>query len=319
MHRGTIFIITTNEKNEFEVYKSTEFNGGMGLNHFGRDMYERLKYLKEPLLFDAMIRDFDDRFFKYADEVMIYLADSQENPYINSKGIAIYDYALTNNQFKFFRDDNGYYIYTSDSNYIKNMSDKPVQIVCSNGVYLLEPNQILVSDYNECINNLGETFGEKIDEELQVEKLKVSKYIENQKEKVILNDIIKTFEEFGYKVDLLYENGMVSGYEIETWTDGGVDMIHDITFFDDYENVYSVEAIKKELANLYQSFEVDEEIDVYRQMQDYKKAFTIRQSLEDFEQYDKKLEDLMINFREKYKEIIYKKYMENEIGKEQEI
>ncbi len=31
-----------------------------------------LKNFKEPLLFDAMIRDFDERYFKYGDEVMTY-------------------------------------------------------------------------------------------------------------------------------------------------------------------------------------------------------------------------------------------------------
>lgn len=31
MHRGTIFIVTKDKNNKFEVQKSTEFNGGMGI------------------------------------------------------------------------------------------------------------------------------------------------------------------------------------------------------------------------------------------------------------------------------------------------
>ena len=73
------------------------------------------------VMFDAMIRDFDERYFKYGDEVMTYSPDEQHNPYIDENGNEYFEYSQTENQFKFFKDDNGEYIYTSDSNYIKNM------------------------------------------------------------------------------------------------------------------------------------------------------------------------------------------------------
>lgn len=146
MHRGTVFIITKDKDNKFEVQKSTEFNGGMGLDCHGRAIYDMLKDFKEPLLFDVMIRDFDERYFKYGDDVMTYFPDEQHNPYIEKDGNEYFEYAQTDNQFKFFEDDNGEYIYTSDSNYIKNLSNEDIKIVCSNGTYLLKPNQILVSD-----------------------------------------------------------------------------------------------------------------------------------------------------------------------------
>lgn len=194
MHRGTVFIITKDKDNKFEVQKSTEFNGGMGIENLGGSIYDMLKNFKEPLLFDSMIRDFDTRYFKYGDDVMIYSPDEQHNPYIDEKGNEYFEYSQTENQFKFFKDDNGEYIYTSDSNYIKNMSDEDITVVCSNGNYVLKPNQILITDYNECVNNTRITFGEKIDDKIEVDELSTKEYIPTRKQEIILDNIIKAIQ-----------------------------------------------------------------------------------------------------------------------------
>ena len=52
---------------------------------------------------------------------------------------------------------------------------------------------------------------------------------------------------------------------------------------------------------------------MYRQDKNYKSNFTISQSLEDFSEYQKKLEDLANNFTTKYHELIYQKFMDNEM------
>lgn len=314
MHRGTIFIITKDKDNKFEVQKSTEFNGGMGLNCHGKVIYDMLREFKEPLLFDTMIRDFDDGYFKYGDEVMTYYPEEQKNPYIDEKGVEYFEYAQTENQFKFFKDDNGEYIYTSDSNYIKNMSDEDITIVCSNGNYVLKPNQILITDYNECINNTRITFGEKVDEKLQIDELSTKDYIPTRKQEIILDNIVKTLEAFNYNVSLIYENGMISGMEIETWTNGGVDMIH--TFYL-CEDLYDKDKINKQLKGLVDNFSIDDEIDVYRQDKKYKEDFTIIESLKDFENYYNTLKDLGENFTNKYHELIYQKFINNELEKEE--
>ena len=316
MHRGTVFIITKDKDNKFEVQKSTEFNGGMGLDNFGKEIYNMLKDLKEPLLFDTMIRDFDDRYFKYFDEVMTYSPDEQHNPYIDKTGNECFEYSQTENQFKFFKDDNGEYIYTSDSNYIKNLSNEDITVVCSNGNYVLKPNQILIADYDECVNNTRTTFGEKIDNKLKVDELATKEYIPTRKQEIILDNIIKTIESFNYGVSLIYENGMISGMEIETWTNGGVDMIHTFYFCDDFQDLYDKNNVQKQLQEIADNFSIDDEIDCYRQDKRYKDNFTISQSLEDFTEYQKRLEDLADNFTTKYHEIIYKKFMNNELEKE---
>jgi len=316
MHRGTVFIITKDKDNKFEVQKSTEFNGGMGLDCDGRAIYDMLKDFKEPLLFDAMIRDFDDRYFKYGDDVMTYSPDEQHNPYIDKNGNEYFEYSQTENQFKFFKDDNGEYIYTSDSNYIKNMSDEDITVVCSNGNYVLKSNQILITDYNECVNNTRITFGEEIDKKIEIDELGTKEYIPTRKQEIILDNIIKTIESFNYNVNLIYENGMISGMEIETWTNGGVDMIHTFYFCDDYQELYEKDNVKKQLKEIADSFSIDDEIDMYRQDAKYKSNFSIRESLEDFEEYQNRLKNLSKNFLTKYHEIVYQKFMKNEMEKE---
>lgn len=315
MHRGTIFIITKDKNNQFKVEKSTEFNGGMGLDNFGKEIYSMLKDFKEPLLFDSMIREFDSKYFKYEDDVMTYSPDEQKTPYIDKNGVEYFEYAQTENQFKFFKDDNGEYIYTSDSNYIKNMSDEDITIVCSNGNYVLKPNQIIITDYNECVNNTRVTFGEEIDEKIQLDELSTKEYIPARKQEIILENIVKTLETFDYKVNYIYENGMISGMEIETWTDGGVDMIHTFYFCDEYQGIYDKNNIKNQLKEIADNFSVDDEIDMYRQNIDYKRNFTISESLKDFNDYRKKLNNLANNFITKYHELIYQKFMNNEIEK----
>ena len=64
--------------------------------------------------------------------------------------------------------------------------------------------------------------------------------------------------------------------ELESWTNGGVDMIIDIDTNND---------LIEELENYINNFNIDEEIDLYRQGKDYRDNFTISESLKDFENY----------------------------------
>ena len=82
-------------------------------------------------------------------------------------------------------------------------------------------------------------------------------------------------------------------------------------------NTNDKENVKKQLQELVDNFSVDDEIDMYRQDANYKRNFTISQSLEDFTEYQKKLEDLANNFNTKYHELIYQKFMNNELQKEE--
>lgn len=181
MHRGTMFVIM----NDKEVWKSTEFNGGMGLDCYGKDVIKVFKKVNTLENFKDMVIAFDKTHHNYQDEVMFYEADEQRNPYKDKKGNKYFDYYNNKGKFNFFHDSRKGYIYTSDSNYIKNLSNKNVEIVCRNGIFILKPKQILVSDYDECINNTQISFGNKIDEDLGIEQLEESK----------TNEIIKETED----------------------------------------------------------------------------------------------------------------------------
>lgn len=69
-------------------------------------------------------------------------------------------------------------------------------------------------------------------------------------------------------------------YELESFTDAGVNMIFYISKEEDF-----IELFKDKVEN----FDIDEEIEVHRQDDNYKNNFTIRESLEDFEAYEIKL------------------------------
>ena len=86
------------------------------------------------------------------------------------------------------------------------------------------------------------------------------------------------------------ENCECVGIIMEQWTDGGVDMMHLIDGRD--RDMNEPDWWKDELESIYEAFDVDEEIDLNRQNEKYRSAFTYRQSVEDFENYDKWLEGI---------------------------
>jgi hypothetical protein len=81
--------------------------------------------------------------------------------------------------------------------------------------------------------------------------------------------------------------------EIESWTNGGVDMVETLELADhDYNLINCLEALYKEWSD--NDF-IDAEIDTYRQDQNYKNNFSLRASLDDFESYRDMLGNLISN------------------------
>lgn len=73
-----------------------------------------------------------------------------------------------------------------------------------------------------------------------------------------------------------------SEIELESWTDGGVDMIFYI--YKD-ENIDYLEQFKNYIDN----FDINEKIDLYRQDKQYRNNFSTSESLKDFKDYLKEL------------------------------
>lgn len=80
----------------------------------------------------------------------------------------------------------------------------------------------------------------------------------------------------------ILENNFANIYEDETeleleqWTNGGVDMMIYVNKNQD---------IIEELEKYVDDFDIDEEIDLYREGKDYREHFTIRESVTDFEDW----------------------------------
>ena len=99
-----------------------------------------------------------------------------------------------------------------------------------------------------------------------------------KKEKIIFEKYFNIYNEE-------YADG-TSYYEFEAWTDGGVDMMF-------YLNEQENETITQQFENYIDNFDIDEEIDIYRQDSNYCNAFTIRQSLQDFENWVEWLKEIL--------------------------
>lgn len=77
-------------------------------------------------------------------------------------------------------------------------------------------------------------------------------------------------------------------YELEEWTDGGVDMIITLSKED---NRFS--SMLEQFRYYVDSFNIDEEIDIYRQDKGYCENFTCRESVKDFEAWEEYIENVL--------------------------
>lgn len=99
---------------------------------------------------------------------------------------------------------------------------------------------------------------------------------------VTQSKLIDLFENADFKVHLFEQDNQQCA-ELETWTNGGVNMIITLMPFN-----------LKEFKHYVLNFNVDEEIDLHRQDERYKKAFTIKESVKDFEQFKKRLKQIKL-------------------------
>ena len=79
--------------------------------------------------------------------------------------------------------------------------------------------------------------------------------------------------------------------ELESWTNGGVDMFITID-----KNSYNT--LLEQLKEFVENFDIDEEIEIYRQDTDYRRNFTIRESINDFENWVDYIEECISKLEE---------------------
>ena len=76
--------------------------------------------------------------------------------------------------------------------------------------------------------------------------------------------------------------------EIEQWTDLGVDMIIELEKDKD---------IVEQLVDYVYNFDIDEEIDLYRENKDYRERFSILESVNDFEKWLNFINDIITRLK----------------------
>ena len=79
--------------------------------------------------------------------------------------------------------------------------------------------------------------------------------------------------------------------ELESWTDGGVDMFISIDKNSDNN-------LLEQLERFVENFDIDEEIDIHREDENYKRNFTIRESINDFENWVNYIEECISKLEE---------------------
>lgn len=79
-----------------------------------------------------------------------------------------------------------------------------------------------------------------------------------------------------------FANGQ--GLEMETWTDGDVNMI---VWLENEDNLL------EDFKEIVENFDIDSEIELHREDKRYRDAFSLRESLNDFEDYAKWLKKIV--------------------------
>lgn len=102
--------------------------------------------------------------------------------------------------------------------------------------------------------------------------------------KKIFNKIEKTISIYEYK-----EKNKLCGYELNTYTNGGVNQIVFIDFRNTDKNPKNENDFKELFLERVNSIDIDEEIECNRQDKSYRQAFTLTEALKDFKSWKKDL------------------------------
>jgi len=104
-----------------------------------------------------------------------------------------------------------------------------------------------------------------------------------------MKKIFDKIENANISIDEYKEGNKLCGYELNTYTDGGLNQIIFVDFRDTNKKPKNEKDFKELFLERIKSIDVDEEIELNRQNKGYRDAFTIRESLEDIESWKKEM------------------------------
>ena len=108
-----------------------------------------------------------------------------------------------------------------------------------------------------------------------------------------IDKIIEIIEENNISVHEYEENKILCGYELNTYTDAGVNEIIFLDFREENQDPKNVDDFIKEFKSYMKCYTIDERIETNRQNPKYKEDFTLKQSLKDFSKWNKKIKNLI--------------------------
>ena len=109
-----------------------------------------------------------------------------------------------------------------------------------------------------------------------------------------LQQTLDIIENKGISIYKYHENDKLCGYELNTYTEGGVNQIIFLDFRNKGQDARNVNDFVTEFNSYVNSIDIDEEIDIHRRNKNYRDNFTLLQSLDDFETWKKGLQNIAI-------------------------
>lgn len=109
-----------------------------------------------------------------------------------------------------------------------------------------------------------------------------------------ISRILELAEQHNFVLHEYEENGVACGYEMETWTDNGVDMIHFIDCRkDSYPDGLTALNVLEELKKISAYFDADLEVDLHREDDLFRRRFSVREAIDDFDSYESRLTEFV--------------------------
>jgi hypothetical protein len=129
--------------------------------------------------------------------------------------------------------------------------------------------------------------------------------INNQKQVNMktLEQIFDIIENNKISIHEYEKNGILCGYELNAYTQGGVNEILFLDFRDDGKDPKNSEHFINEFESLLNCETIEERIELNRQSESYRNAFSLQESLEDFTEFDRTLRDILREFKEEQGEL----------------
>lgn len=130
--------------NKHNVWKSQTLEKDWSLEGQGIEIYNKLKDITKFPQFNELAKELEGSLLDSA----VYLASEFHNPWITEGNKICWDYK-ENKHLQLFHSN----LELADYSLIKNFTGKTVTIKCRNGVFALPSGEIMITEFNKCLNN----------------------------------------------------------------------------------------------------------------------------------------------------------------------